>query len=114
MEGAGGEVDSGPCVVAGGARRTMACSWNRPSRPITPVTAPPSAAGICGEAVLTMAWSVSPGACTDTKGVPSAADTTEAVPRTGSNVLPGSGVPTVRPSLRSVADTCATSDGSGP
>ena len=92
----------------------MECSWNKPSRPITPVTAPLSEAGTCGEAVFTIARAESPGACTDTSGVPSAAETTEAVPRTGSSVLPGSGVPTVNPSLRRALVTSATSAGLGP
>ena len=42
-------------------------------------------------------------------GVPSAAETTAAVPLTGNNVLPGAGVPTVSPSPRSAEETCATS-----
>ena len=71
-------------------------------------------AGICGDAVFTMARADSSGARTDSSGVPSAADTTAAVPRTGSSVLPGSGVPTVRPSPRSADDTWATSAGLGP
>ncbi len=92
----------------------MECSWNRPSRPITPVTTPLSEAGTWGDAVFTMDRAESPGAWTDTSGVPRAAATTDAVPRTGNSVLPGSGVPTVNPSLRRVSDTWATSAGLGP
>ena len=55
-----------------------------------------------------------PAGLTCSRGVPKAADTVDAVPLTGSKMLPGSGVPTVRPSLRSVADTCAITDRVGP
>ena len=92
----------------------MSCSRKRPSRPTTPVTAPLKEAGTCGGAVLTMARADSPGACTDSSGVPSAAETTDAVPLTGNSVLPGAGVPTVSPSPRSAEDTWATSAGVGP
>ena len=92
----------------------MECSLTSPSRPTTPVTTPAREAGICGGAVLTMARAASPGACTDSKGVPSAAETTDAVPLTGSNVLPGSGAPTVNPSLRKAEETWATSAELGP
>ena len=78
----------------------MSCSLKSPSRPTTPVTTPSREAGTCGDAVLTMARADWPGACTDSSGVPSAAETTDAVPLTGNSVLPGSGVPTVSPSLR--------------
>ena len=77
------------------------------------MTAPAREAGTCGAAVLTSARA-SLGACTDSSGVPNAADTTAAVPLTGSKMLPGSGVPTVSPSARSVEDTCATSVALGP
>ena len=110
----GAALDSGDSVVAPGAGRSMSCSRKRPSRPTTPVTTPVSEAGTCGDAVLTMARADSPGACTDSSGVPSAAETTEAVPLTGNNVLPGPGVPTVSPWPRSTEDTCATSAGAGP
>ena len=73
---------------AGVACLIMACSWNSPSRPTTPVTAPSREAGICGDAVLTMAREASPGAWTDSKGVPSAAETTDAVPLTGQQRAP--------------------------
>ena len=92
----------------------MSCSRKRPSRPTTPVTAPFKEAGTCGAAVLTTTRADCPGARTDSSGVPSAAETTDAVPLTGSNVLPGSGAPTVSPSLRRAADTWATSAGVGP
>ena len=92
----------------------MSCSRKRPSRPTTPVTTPFREAGTCGDAVLTMARADCPGACTDSSGVPSAAETTDAVPLTGNSVLPDSGVPTVSPSLRSAEDTWATSAGVGP
>ena len=59
---------------------SLECSWNRPSRPTTPVTAPPREAGTWGDAVFTMARADSPGARTDSSGVPSAADTAAAVP----------------------------------
>ena len=75
---------------------------------------PASDEGTCGDAVLTIAGADSPGACTDSNGVPSADETTAAVPLTGNNVLPGSGVPTVSPSPRSAAETCATSAAVGP
>ena len=94
-----------PPVVDAGAGRTMACSWARPSNPTTAVTDPARAAGICGDAVFTREGDSS-GACTDSSGVEKAADTTAAVPLTGSRVLPGSGVPTVRPSARSADETC--------
>ena len=92
----------------------MECSWNRPSRPTTPVTTPSREAGICGDAVFTIDRADSPGGCTDTSGVPSADETTDAVPLTGNNVLPASGVPTVSPSARKAEDACATSAGLGP
>ena len=92
----------------------MSCSWKSPSRPTTPVTTPSREAGTCGEAVLTIARPDWPGACTDSSGVPSAAETTDAVPLTGKSELPGSGVPTVSPSLRRAEDTWATSAVVGP
>src|ERR1700691_2775497 len=92
----------------------MSCSWKRPSRPNTPRTNPLKEAGTCGAAVLTMARADCPGARTDSSGVPSAAETTDAVPLTGNNELPGSGVPTVSPSLCRAEDTWATSAGVGP
>ncbi len=92
----------------------MECSWNRPSRPTTPVTTPSREAGICGDAVFTIARADSSGAWTVSSGVPSAPETTDAVPLTGNRVLPGSGAPTVNPSLRSAEDTWATSAGLGP
>ena len=55
------EVPAVPCLI-------MECSWTRPSRPTTPVTAPSREAGICGDAVLTIARADSPGACTDSSG----------------------------------------------
>ena len=70
---------------------SMECSWNRPSRPTTPVTAPAREAGICGDAVLTRAWADS-GDCTVSSGVPKAAETTVARCRSpGSSVAPGFG-----------------------
>ncbi len=81
---------------------------------MTPVTAPLREVGTWGGAVFTMARADSSGAWTDSSGVPSAAETTDAVPRTGSRVLPGSGVPTISPSLRRTEDTCATSASLGP
>ena len=92
---------------------SMACSSNRPSRPTTPVTAPLSDAGICGAAVLTTTRARS-GAWTASSGVPNADETTAAGPLTGSRVLPAAGAPTVSPSPRSTADTCATSAAPGP
>src|SRR6202046_3146122 len=88
-----GACASGDCVVAlapgapgepGWASLIMECSWTRPSSPTTPVTTPSREEGICGDAVLTMARAASPGACTDSRGVPSAAETTRAGPVTGS------------------------------
>ena len=93
--------------------RDMECSWNRPSRPTTPVTTPARDAGTCGDAVFTSAFAWF-GARTDSSGVPNAAETTAAVPLTGSNVLPGPGVPTASPWARRTEDTCATSAGLGP
>ena len=93
--------------------RSMECSWKRPSRPTTAVTEPAREAGICGAAVLTITRPRF-GGWTDASGVPNAADTTAAVPLTGSRMLPGSGVPTVSPSARSAEDTCATSVAVGP
>ena len=87
---------------------SMACSSNRPSRPTTPVTAPPTSAGICGAAVPTTALA-RVGACTVSSGVPNADETTAAGPLTGSRVLPAAGAPTVSPSLCSTEATCATS-----
>ena len=112
----GAAADSGDSVLVPGPgpRLSMSCSRKRPSRPTTPVTTPFREAGTCGDAVLTMTRADSPGACTDSSGVPSAAETTDAVPLTGNSVLPDSGVPTVSPSLRSAEDTCATSAGVGP
>ena len=92
----------------------MECSVTRPSSPATPVTEPARDAGICGDAVLTIALAASPGACTDSRGVPSAAETTETVPLTGSRVLPGPGEPTVNPSPRRAEVTWVTSAGLGP
>ncbi len=68
------------------------------------MTTPASEAGTWGVAVFTIARAVACGGCTDSSGVPKAADTTAAVPLTGSRVLPGSGVPTVRPSARRSSD----------
>ena len=106
-------VAPGPGAAGPDFGRSMACSWNRPSRPTTAVTAPAREAGTCGDAVFTIAgaWC---GAWTDSSGVPNAADTPAAVPRTGSKMLPGSGVPTVSPSARSAEDTRATSASVGP
>ncbi len=104
---------AGPAGPAVWLCTNMECSWNRPSRPTTAVTDPARAAGICGDAVLTSAFAWF-GAWTDSSGVPNAAETTAAVPLTGSKMLPGSGVPTVSPSLRSTEDTCATSAALGP
>ncbi len=78
------------------------------------MTTPESAAGTWGVAVFTIARAACCGACTDSSGVPKAADTTAAVPRTGSRLLPGSGVPTVSPSAPRSADACATSVALGP
>ena len=78
------------------------------------MTTPESEAGTWGVAVLTIARACCCGGCTDSNGVPKAADTTAAVPRTGSRLLPGSGVPTVSPSARRSSDTCATSVALGP
>ena len=64
--------------------------------------------------MLTIVRATSPGARTDSRGVPSAAETTDAVPLTGKRVLPGSGEPTVNPSVRSAEETWATSAGLGP
>ena len=100
-------VDGGECL------RSIECSVKRPSRPTTPVTSPVSDEGTCGDAVLTTARDP-PEGCTCSRGVPKADDTTAAVPLTGSKMLPASGVPTVRPSLLSADDTCATVDGAGP
>ncbi len=77
------------------------------------MTRPARSAGTCGVAVLTSARGAF-GVCTASIGVPNAADTVAAVPWTGRRVLPGSGAPTVSPSLRNVEDTCATSAALGP
>ncbi len=92
----------------------MECSENSPSRPTTSVTTPAREAGICGDAVFTTARADSPGAWTVSSGVPSAAATTEAVPLTGNKLLPGSGVPTVSPTLRRTEDASSTASGLGP
>ncbi len=84
-----------------------------PLRPTTPVTSPATDDGTAGADVLTSVRGPS-GACTCSRGVANAADTTAAVPCTGSRMLPGAGVPTVSPSLRSADDTWATSAALGP
>ncbi len=69
--------------------------------------------GDLGDAVLTSARGPL-GSCTDSSGVAKAADTTAAVPLTGSRLLPAPGVPTVSPSARSAEDTWSTSAALGP
>ncbi len=77
------------------------------------MTAPAREAGTCGAAVFTIDLARC-GTCTDSSGVAKAAETADAVPLTGSRVLPGAGAPTVSPSPRRTEETCATSAVLGP